>query len=134
MLHWRSCTATFAFLQCGRHFGNGQLSLIFGALNFCTFSLLVLCLFKLQVGAKRHKNLGHQKLGTVGRFRSFVPKAALQQTKNCTATSKSLRCRKVAAFLPLSCGFQAPTFRHPRFGLAEGFRLRIWKSFKNPCP
>ena len=49
--------------------GNGQLSLIFGVPNFCAFSLLVLCLFKLQVEAKKCKNLGHQKLGTVGRFR-----------------------------------------------------------------
>ena len=47
----------------------------------------------------------------------FGPKAALQQTKNCTATSKKLHCRKVA----LSCRFPAdwfwaPTFRHPRLG------------------
>ena len=34
----------------GAHFGNGQLSLIFGVPNFSSFSLLVLCLFKLQVG------------------------------------------------------------------------------------
>ena len=33
--------------------GNGQLSLIFGVPNFCAFSLLVLCLFKLQVEAKK---------------------------------------------------------------------------------
>ena len=38
---------------------------------------------------------------------SFLPKAALQQTKNCTATLKKLRCRKVA----LSW--------HTRLGLAE---------------
>ena len=43
-------------------------------------------------------------------------KAAPQRTKNCTATLKKLRCRKVA----LSCRFPAPTFRHPRLGLAEG--------------
>ena len=42
---------------------------------------------------------------------SFVPKAALQQTKNCTATSKSLRCSKVA----LSCRFPAG-FKPPRLG------------------
>ena len=42
---------------------------------------------------------------------SFVPKAALQRTKNCTATSKSLRCRKVA----LSCRFPAG-FKPPRLG------------------
>ena len=57
--------------------------------------------------------------------KSFVPKAALQQTKNCTATSKKLRCRKVALSCRFSAGFQAPTFRHPRFGLADvGMVLR----------
>ena len=57
MLRCRNCTATFAFLQCGRHL--------------------------------------YQKL-------------RCQQTKNCTATSKSLRCRKVA----LSCN----AFKPPRLG------------------
>ena len=37
-------------------FGNGQVSLIFGVPNFCAFSLLVLCLFKVQVEAKKRKN------------------------------------------------------------------------------
>ena len=46
----------------------------------------------------------------------LLTKAALQQAKNCSATLKKLRCRKVA----LSCGFQAPTLRHPRLGPAEG--------------
>ena len=49
------------------------------------------------------------------RFSALVPKAALQQAKNCSATLKKLRCREV----PLSCGFQAPTFRHPHLGPAE---------------
>ena len=47
-------------------------------------------------------------------------------TKNCTAANEKLHCnieiaalQESGAFLPLSCGFQAPTFRHPRFGLAE---------------
>ena len=71
-------------------------------------------------------NAALQKLHCNIRFSAvrmpFWPKAAaLQQTKNCTATPKSLRCRKSGAFLPLSCGFQAPTFRHPRLGLAESF-------------
>ena len=55
--------------------------------------------------------------------KSFGPKAALQQTKNCTATSKKLRCRKVA----LSCRFPA-AFKPPRLGthvsdllIAHGF-------------
>ena len=63
--------------------------------------------------------------------------------RNCTATSAFLHCRshfdqklrcskrklhcniekaalqESGAFLPLSCGFQAPTFRHPRLGPAE---------------
>ena len=38
---------------------------------------------------------------------------AATKTKNCTATLKKLRCTKVALSWPLSCGFQAPTFRHP---------------------
>ena len=46
---------------------------------------------------------------------SFLPKAALQQTKNCTATLKKLHCKKV----PLSCRFQDPTFRLPRLGPAD---------------
>ena len=39
------------------------------SLIFCAFSLLVFCLFKLQVEATKRKNQGHQKWGTVGRFR-----------------------------------------------------------------
>ena len=55
---------------------------------------------------KLHCNIGFSAVR-----KSFVPKAALQQTKNCTATSKSLRCRKVA----LSCRFPAG-FKPPRLG------------------
>ena len=47
-------------------------------------------------------------------------------TKSCAAANEKLRCnfekaalQESGAFLPLSCGFQAPTFRHPRLGLAE---------------
>ena len=47
-------------------------------------------------------------------------------TKSCAATNEKLHCnieiaalQEDGAFLPLSCGFQAPTFRHPRFGLAD---------------
>ena len=66
----------------------------------------------------------------------ILTKAALQQAKNCTATSKKLRCRKVALSCHASCGFQAPTFRDPRFGPAEfiaglcfgcGFFAYSWK-------
>ena len=51
--------------------------------------------------------------------KSFGPKAALQQTKNCTATSKKLHCRKVALSCRFPAAFKPPTFRHPRFGPAE---------------
>ena len=47
-------------------------------------------------------------------------------TKSCAAANEKLHCnieiaalQESGAFLPLSCRFQAPTFRHPRFGLAE---------------
>ena len=47
-------------------------------------------------------------------------------TKSCAATSEKLHCdiekaalQESGAFLPLSCWFQAPTFRHPRLGPAE---------------
>ena len=57
--------------------------------------------------------------------KSFGPKAALQQTENCTATSKKLRCRKVA----LSCRFPAG-FKPPRLGPAE-FR-GTYRTFRPP--
>ena len=47
-------------------------------------------------------------------------------TKSCAAASEKLHCniakaalQESGAFLPLSCGFQAPTFGHPRLGPAE---------------
>ena len=47
-------------------------------------------------------------------------------TKSCAAANEKLHCniakaalQESGAFLPLSCGFQAPTFRHPPLGLAE---------------
>ena len=61
------------------------------------------------------RNAALQKLRCNIRFsaaqKSFLPKAALQQAQNCTATSKKLRCRKVA----LSCRFPAG-FKPPRLG------------------
>ena len=46
-------------------------------------------------------------------------------TKSCAAANEKLHCniekaalQESGAFLLLSCGFQAPTFRHPRFGPA----------------
>ena len=47
-------------------------------------------------------------------------------TTSCAAASKKLQCniekaalQENGVFLPLSCGFQAPTFRHPRLGPAD---------------
>ena len=40
-------------------------------------------------------------------------------TQSCAAANEKLHCNIEKAALPLSCGFQAPTFRHPRFGPAE---------------
>ena len=64
------------------------------------------CSFRSAALQKLHCNIG---LSAVRK--SFGPKAAQQQTKNCTATSKKLRCRKVA----LSCRFPA-AFKPPRLG------------------
>ena len=68
------------------------------------------CSFRNAALQKLHCNIGFSAVRM-----SFSPKTALQQAKNCSATLTKLRCRKVA----LSCGFQAPTFRHPRLGPAE---------------
>ena len=53
-------------------------------------------------------------------------------TKSCAAANEKLHCniekaalQESGAFLPLSCGFQAPTFRHPRLGPAE-LLLQPW--------
>ena len=53
-------------------------------------------------------------------------------TKSCAAASEKLQCniektalQESGAFLPLSCRFQAPTFRPPRLGPAEHNRARI---------
>ena len=47
-------------------------------------------------------------------------------TRSCAAANEELHCniekaalQESGAFLPLSCGFQAPTFRHPRLGPTE---------------
>ena len=60
--------------------------------------------------------------------------AEVTWTKSCAAANEKLHCniekaalQESGAFLPLSCGFQAPTFRHPRFGPADfcaALRLR----------
>ena len=75
----------------------------------------------------RFWNAALQKLHCNIRFsavrKSFLPKAALQQAKNCTATSTSLRCRKVA----LSCRFPAG-FKPPRLGTHVSDLLRHARS------
>ena len=63
------------------------------------------------------------------KLRCSFRKVALQKlhlTPSCAAASEKLHCniakaalQESGAFLPLSCGFQAPTFRHPRLGSAE---------------
>ena len=57
---------------------------------------------------------------------SLFCSADVSLTKSCTATNEKLHrnIEKVAlqesgAFLPLPCGFQAPTFRPPRLGPAD---------------
>ena len=52
--------------------------------------------------------------------KSFLPKAALQQAKNCSVTSKKLRCRKVA----LSCRFPE-SFKPPRLGTHVSDLLKL---------
>ena len=56
------------------------------------------------------------------------------RTKSCAATNEKLHCnidkaalQESGAFLPLSCGFQAPTFRHPRLGPADNSRKRFFR-------
>ena len=50
---------------------------------------------------------------------SFLPEAALQQAKTALQHWKSCVAILSGAFLLLSCGFQAPTFRPPRLGPAD---------------
>ena len=57
---------------------------------------------------------------------SLVCSAEVISTKSCAAANEKLHSnfekaalQESGAFLPLSCGFQAPTFRHPCLGLAE---------------
>ena len=64
------------------------------------------CSFRKVAVQKLHCNIRFSAVRT-----SFLPEAALQQAKNCTATLKKLRRRKVA----LSCRFPAD-FKLPRLG------------------
>ena len=57
---------------------------------------------------------------------SLFCSAEVVLTKSCAAASKKPQrniekaaLQESGAFLPLSCGFQAPTFRHPRLGPAD---------------
>ena len=74
------------------------------------------CSFRSAALQELHCNIGFSAVR-----KSFGPKAALQQAKNRTATSKKLRCRKVA----LSCRFPAG-FKPPRLGTHVSDLL-------NPC-
>ena len=58
---------------------------------------------------------------------SFSPKTALQQTKNCIATSIKLRCGEVA----LSCRFPAD-FRFPRW--AMNIARKSWETSRENFP
>ena len=78
------------------------------------------CSFRNAALQKLHCNIGFSAAR-----KSFGPKAALQQTKNCTATSKKLRCRKVA----LSCRFPAG-FKPPRLGTHVSDLLKTNKQKK----
>ena len=55
----------------------GQVSLIFDVPNFCAFSLLVLCLFKLQVEAKKAQKLGTPKIRDTWPFPIEAPRCAI---------------------------------------------------------
>ena len=83
-------------------------------------------------------NMPHAKTGVALQFsESCAAETALQHslfcsadvvfTKSCAAASEKLHCnienaalQESGAFLPLSCGFQAPTFRLPDLGPADG--------------
>ena len=58
---------------------------------------------------------------------SFWPKAALQQAKNKQCNIEKAALQESGAFLLLSCGFHAPTFRHPRLAPAEQM-YAFWNS------
>ena len=77
------------------------------------------CSFRNAALQKLHCNIGFSAVR-----KSFGPKAALQQKKNCTATSKRLRCRKVA----LSCRFPAG-FKPPRLGTHVSDLLKTVNGF-----
>ena len=70
---------------------------------------------------------------------SLFCSADLICTKSCAAANEKLHCnleiaalQESGAFLPLSCGFQAPTFRDPRFGLAEREQIAIARDLAPP--
>ena len=58
--------------------------------------------------------------------------------KSCVAANEKLHCsiekaalQESGAFLPLSCGFQAPTFGHPRLGPADTIAANRDRNFKS---
>ena len=68
---------------------------------------------------------------------SHLDRAAANEKLHCNIEKAALQ--ESGPFLPLSCGFQAPTFRHPRLGPAEflplflpqrGFPFEFRKAFQ----
>ena len=49
----------------------------------------------------------------------FWPKSCAAANEKLHSNIEKAALQESGAFLPLSCGFQAPTFRHPRLGLAD---------------
>ena len=69
---------------------------------------------------------------------SLFCSAEVTSTESCAAANENLHCniekaalQESGAFLPLSCGFQAPTFRHPRLGPAELLVVAMHRSSKS---
>ena len=72
------------------------------------------CNFRKVALQKLHCNIWFSAVRT-----SFWAKTALPQAKGLHCNIEKNALQESGAFLPLFCGFQAPTFRHPRLGPAE---------------
>ena len=60
----------------------------------------------------------------------LLSKAALQQAKKLQCNIEKAALQESGAFLPLSCKFQAPTFRLPHLGPAEFLPWTISRNFQ----
>ena len=78
------------------------------------------CNFRNAALQKLHCNIRFLQCRSVF-YQSFAASEKLQ----CNIEKAALQ--ESAAFLPLSCRFQAPTFRHPRFGPAD---VRLSETFR----